>query len=91
MNIIFVIRSLKLFAYYANELFSEVSSCACAKKWRVVQLMTGFDWITKDKNITETTVRFCLNDPVTIMIFDTDHKLPTYLQNVKDHNRDWIV
>jgi len=32
---------------------------------------------------TETILLwFDLNDPVTIMIFDTDHKLPTYLQNV---------
>ena len=47
MNIIFVIRSLKLFAYYANELFSEVPICACAKiNENIVQLMSGFDRIT---------------------------------------------
>ena len=44
-----MIRSLILFAYYANELFSKVPSCACAKKlMRIVQLMFGFDRITED-------------------------------------------
>ena len=44
-----MIRLLTLFAYYANELFSKVPICACAKiNENIVQLMSGFDRITKD-------------------------------------------
>ena len=57
------------------------------KIMRIVQLMSGFDWTTKDNEHLLLTVPihpmqlwFYLNDLVTIMIFDTDHKLPTYLQ-----------
>ena len=47
------------------------------------QLMTGFDRITEDnEHLLRLQLWFYLNDSVTIMIFDTDHKLPTYLQNV---------
>ena len=49
MNIIFVIRSLKLFAYYANELLAKFLYVHVQKIMRIVQLMTGFDRITKDK------------------------------------------
>jgi len=49
----------------------------------IVQLMFGFDRTTKDnEHLLRLQLWFYLNDPVTIMIFDTDHKLPTYLQNV---------
>ena len=44
---------------------------------RIVQLMTGFDGITKDnEHLLRPGLQlwFYLNDPVTIMIFDTDHK-----------------
>ena len=45
--------------------------------------MTGFDRTTKDdEHLLRLQLWFYLNDPVTIMIFDTDHKLPAYLQNV---------
>jgi len=44
---------------------------------RIVQLMTGFDRITKDnEHFLRLQLWFYVNDPVTIMIFDTDHKLP---------------
>ena len=45
-----------------------------------MQLMSGFDRITEDnEHLLRLQLWFYLNDPVTIMIFDTDHKLPTYL------------
>jgi len=49
VNINFVIRSLKLFAYYANELLAKFLDVHVQKiNENIVQLMTGFDRITKD-------------------------------------------